>query len=59
MAHRGDGLEPLLGADPQKHLDAIATYREAVYDHVCVHQVGPDQEGFMEFYARDGRASSS
>jgi hypothetical protein len=21
------------------------------YDHVFVHQVGPDQEGFLDFYA--------
>jgi G6PDH family F420-dependent oxidoreductase len=39
------------GSDPQKHLDAITKYAEAGYDHVCIHQVGPDQEGFMKFYA--------
>ena len=39
------------GPDPDKHLDAIAKYAQAGYDHVCVHQVGPDQEGFMKFYA--------
>ena len=39
------------GPDPDKHLAAIAKYAQAGYDHVCVHQVGPDQEGFMKFYA--------
>ncbi len=39
------------GPDPDKHLEAIAKYAQAGYDHVCVHQVGPDQEGFMKFYA--------
>ena len=26
---------------------------EAGYDHVCVHQVGPDQAGFLRFYERE------
>jgi coenzyme F420-dependent glucose-6-phosphate dehydrogenase len=40
------------GPDPEKHLEAIREYVEAGYDHVYVHQVGPDQEGFFEFYER-------
>jgi coenzyme F420-dependent glucose-6-phosphate dehydrogenase len=38
------------GPDPKRHLEALQEYAEAGYDHVCVHQVGPDQVGFMEFY---------
>jgi G6PDH family F420-dependent oxidoreductase len=38
------------GPDPQRHLEAIAEYAEAGYDHVYVHQVGPDQDGFFDFY---------
>jgi hypothetical protein len=34
-------------------VQAITTYAEAGYDQICVHQVGPDQEGFMRFYERD------
>jgi coenzyme F420-dependent glucose-6-phosphate dehydrogenase len=41
------------GPDPERHLAAIARYAEAGYDHVCVHQVGPDQTGFMRFYQRE------
>src|SRR5262249_58877250 len=42
------------GPDPAKHLAAIRKYAEAGYDHVCIHQVGPDQKGFMTFYANEG-----
>jgi coenzyme F420-dependent glucose-6-phosphate dehydrogenase len=41
------------GPDPQRHIDAIAEYVEAGYDHVYVHQVGPDQDGFFDFYERE------
>jgi coenzyme F420-dependent glucose-6-phosphate dehydrogenase len=40
------------GPDPQRHLEAIAEYAEAGYDHVYVHQIGPDQAGFFDFYER-------
>ena len=36
--------------DPKRHLDAINKFVDAGYDHVYVHQVGPDQEGFFRFY---------
>jgi coenzyme F420-dependent glucose-6-phosphate dehydrogenase len=41
------------GPDPRRHLDAIREYVDAGYDHVYVHQVGPDQEGFFDFYERE------
>ena len=41
------------GPDPERHLGAIAKFAEAGYDHVCIHQVGPDQQGFMHFYASE------
>jgi coenzyme F420-dependent glucose-6-phosphate dehydrogenase len=41
------------GPDPGRHLAEIAKYIDAGYDHVCVHQVGPDQAGFMRFYERE------
>jgi G6PDH family F420-dependent oxidoreductase len=43
----------LCGPDPAAHLSAIDEFAEAGYDHVYVHQVGPDQEGFLDFYARE------
>ena len=38
------------GPDPGRHLAAIRRATRAGYDHVCVHQIGPDQEGFVRFY---------
>ena len=41
------------GPDPQRHIEKIRAYAEAGFDHVYVHQIGPDQRGFMEFYRRE------
>jgi coenzyme F420-dependent glucose-6-phosphate dehydrogenase len=41
------------GPDPERHLEQIRTFAEAGYDHVYVHQVGPDQKGFLDFYERE------
>ena len=38
------------GPDPEEHVAAIQELVDAGYDHACVHQIGPDQEGFFEFY---------
>jgi G6PDH family F420-dependent oxidoreductase len=40
------------GPDADRHLEAIRKYAEAGYDHVCVHQIGPQQEEFIRFYQR-------
>ena len=37
------------GPDAARHLAKIAEYVDAGYDHVYVHQVGPDQAGFIKF----------
>jgi hypothetical protein len=46
------------GPDPDRHREAIAEFERAGFDRVYVHQVGPDQAGFVRFYAREvlGRA---
>ena len=41
------------GPDPERHLEQIRQYADAGCDHVYVHQVGPDQEGFFRFYERE------
>jgi coenzyme F420-dependent glucose-6-phosphate dehydrogenase len=41
------------GPDPKLHIEAIEKYVSAGYDHVYIHQVGPDQEGFFRFYAEE------
>lgn len=41
------------GPDPAKHIEHIQKFIDAGFDHVYIHQVGPDQEGFMRFYQRE------
>jgi hypothetical protein len=43
------GMVPC-GPDPERHLTTIRKYADAGYDAVFVHQIGPDQEGFLRFY---------
>lgn len=37
------------GPDTQRHLDHIRRYVDAGYDHLLLHQIGPEQEGFIRF----------
>lgn len=41
------------GRDPELHLEHIERFADAGFDHVYVHQIGPDQDGFFDFYARE------
>jgi coenzyme F420-dependent glucose-6-phosphate dehydrogenase len=34
----------------QRHVEGIQKYLDAGFDHIWIHQVGPDQEGFFRFY---------
>lgn len=43
----------ICGPDPQRHVDAIRRFLDAGFDHVYVHQIGPDQDRFIDFYARE------
>src|SRR5438067_6844337 len=43
----------VLGPDPGRHLAAVDAFARAGFDHVYVHQVGPDQEGFFRFHERE------
>ena len=45
--------EVVCGPDPEPHIAKIQAYVDAGYDHIYVHQVGPDQEGFFRFYERE------
>lgn len=47
------GAALTLGPDPQVHLDAIAEFAKAGYNEVYVHQIGPDQQGFLRFYQQE------
>jgi len=44
--------EVLCSPDPAQHVAAIQDYYDVGFDVVFVHQVGPDQEGFLRFYER-------
>jgi G6PDH family F420-dependent oxidoreductase len=39
-----------LGPEPQDYLDGIQKFIDAGFDHVYLHQIGPDQEGFIRFF---------
>jgi G6PDH family F420-dependent oxidoreductase len=41
------------GPDPEVHVSGIREYLDAGFDHVFVHQIGPDQEGFFRFYEKE------
>ena len=41
------------GPDPEAHLAGIREFADAGFDHVYIHQVGPDQDGFIDFYERE------
>ena len=43
----------LVGPGAERQLAAIQQFVDAGFDHVFIHQVGPDQEGFFRFYERD------
>jgi coenzyme F420-dependent glucose-6-phosphate dehydrogenase len=41
------------GPDPDRHIELIRKFAQAGYDHIYVHQVGPEQEPFFRFYERE------
>ena len=47
-----DGIaeEVLCGPDLDAHLQKIQAFADAGFDHVYVHQIGPDQTGFVDAY---------
>jgi coenzyme F420-dependent glucose-6-phosphate dehydrogenase len=54
MVNEDDVAEMVVcGPDPDAHRDKIREYEKAGFDHVYVHQVGPDQEGFFAFYEKE------
>src|SRR3954464_9247254 len=43
-----EGTIPL-GPDPDEYLEEIRKYDEAGYTHLCIHQIGSDQDAFLAF----------
>jgi G6PDH family F420-dependent oxidoreductase len=53
MVTRADIADVVVcGPDPDRHRAAVQEYVDAGFDHVYVHQIGDDQEGFLRFYER-------
>ena len=46
-------MDIVCGPDPARHVEAIQKFVSAGFNQVYVHQVGPDQAGFMRFYERE------
>jgi G6PDH family F420-dependent oxidoreductase len=42
-----------LGPDPETYLTSIQKYIDAGFDHLFLHQIGHDQEGFFDFISRE------
>jgi G6PDH family F420-dependent oxidoreductase len=43
------------GPDPERFVEQFARYRDAGFDRLFVNQIGPDQDGFFEFFDRELR----
>lgn len=43
----------LCSPDAEQHLEKIREYEQAGFDHVYVHQIGPDQAGYLDFAKRE------
>ncbi|MFC7383591.1 TIGR03557 family F420-dependent LLM class oxidoreductase [Sphaerisporangium rhizosphaerae] len=41
------------GPDPDEHVEAIKKYIDAGFDEIYISQIGPDQEAFFDFYAKE------
>lgn len=55
-----DAAGPLpCGPDADEFIESIEEYVDAGYDHVYLHQIGPDQEDFLRFYGEEVRPSFS
>ena len=54
MVSEDDVAETVVcGPDPEPYLEQILQYESTGYDHVYLHQVGPDQQGFFRFYQQE------
>jgi coenzyme F420-dependent glucose-6-phosphate dehydrogenase len=43
----------ICGPDKRRHLDGMQEFIDVGFEYVYVHQVGPDQEGFIRFYEQE------
>jgi G6PDH family F420-dependent oxidoreductase len=43
------------GPDPKRFLESIREFESAGFDELLLHQIGPDQKGFMRFFQEELR----
>ncbi len=43
----------ICGPDSERHIAGVKEFVDAGFDHVYVHQIGTDQEGFFRFYEQE------
>lgn len=41
------------GPDPERHVQVVSQFLDAGFDHIVLHQVGPDQNGFFRFWEHE------
>jgi coenzyme F420-dependent glucose-6-phosphate dehydrogenase len=44
------------GPDPDRVVEVVRTYERSGYDHIHLHQIGHDQEGFLRFFRDELRS---
>ncbi len=53
MVQQDDALETVVvGPDAEEYLAEIRKFADAGYEQVWLHQIGPDQNGFFEFFEK-------
>ena len=43
------------GPDPERVVEQVQQFLDAGFDHLHLHQIGDDQEGFFHFWSRELR----
>lgn len=53
MIKKDDLSTMTLGPEPEPYIEQIQKMIDTGFDHIYLHQIGPDQQGFFEFYQRE------
>ena len=53
LVKKEDLKDMALGPDPERFMKEIQAMLDAGFEHVYLHQIGPDQDGFFRFYERE------
>lgn len=53
MVKKDDLSTMTLGPEPDQYIEKIQKMIDVGFDHIYLHQIGPDQQGFFDFYQRE------